>query len=90
MSKVLNTPIAPINKGGATGSLAATSMLSAAKDGYSLLVNTLGGMVLAPGYAQRHQIRYQQGFLSGRLHYLRAGRTDGARGVPVQDSQRPD
>ncbi|HUC97126.1 MAG TPA: hypothetical protein VMR88_01530, partial [Candidatus Polarisedimenticolaceae bacterium] len=27
MSKVLNTPIATINKGGATGSLAATSML---------------------------------------------------------------
>ena len=48
MSKVLNTPIASINKGGATGSLAATSMLSAAKDGYSILVNTLGGMVLAP------------------------------------------
>ena len=48
MSKALNTPIAPINKGGATGSLAATSMLSAAKDGYSILVNTLGGMVLAP------------------------------------------
>jgi len=48
MSKVLNTPIAPINKGGATGSLAATSMLSAPKDGYSILVNTLGGMVLAP------------------------------------------
>src|SRR4026207_2069866 len=48
MSKVLSTPTAPINKGGATGSLAATSMLSAAKDGYSILVNTLGGMVLAP------------------------------------------
>ena len=48
MSKVLNTSIAPINKGGATGSLAATSMLSAVKDGYSILVNTLGGMVLAP------------------------------------------
>src|SRR5215831_758145 len=48
MSKVLNTPIAPINKGGATGSLAATSMLNAPKDGYSILVNTLGGMVLAP------------------------------------------
>ena len=28
MSKVLNTPIAPINKGGATGSLAATTMLN--------------------------------------------------------------
>lgn len=48
MSKVLNAPIAPINKGGATGSLAATSMLNAPKDGYNLLVNTLGGMVLAP------------------------------------------
>src|SRR5262245_53622592 len=48
MSKVLNTPIAPINKGGATGSLAATTMLNAPKDGYSILVNTLGGMVLAP------------------------------------------
>src|SRR2546427_11805743 len=48
MSKVLNTPIAPINKGGATGSLATTTMLNAAKDGYSILVNTLGGMGLAP------------------------------------------
>jgi tripartite-type tricarboxylate transporter receptor subunit TctC len=48
MSKVLNTPIAPVNKGGATGSLAATTMLNAPKDGYSILVNTLGGMVLAP------------------------------------------
>jgi tripartite-type tricarboxylate transporter receptor subunit TctC len=48
MSKLLNTPIATINKGGATGSLAATGMLSLPKDGYSLLVNTLGGMVLAP------------------------------------------
>jgi tripartite-type tricarboxylate transporter receptor subunit TctC len=48
MSKLLNVPIAPINKGGATGSLAATSMLRSPKDGYNLLVNTLGGMVLAP------------------------------------------
>ncbi|MGH7197972.1 MAG: Bug family tripartite tricarboxylate transporter substrate binding protein, partial [Candidatus Omnitrophota bacterium] len=48
MSKVLNVPIAPVNKGGATGSLAATSMLKSPKDGYNLLVNTLGGMVLAP------------------------------------------
>lgn len=56
LSKVLNTPVATINKGGATGSLAATSMLSAAKDGYSILVNTLGGMVLAP--ATLKDIRY--------------------------------
>lgn len=48
MSKLLNVPIATINKGGATGSVAATGMLRAPKDGYSLLVNTLGGMVLAP------------------------------------------
>ena len=48
MSKVLNTPFAPVNKGGATGSVAATGLLSAPKDGYTLLVNTLGGMVLAP------------------------------------------
>jgi tripartite-type tricarboxylate transporter receptor subunit TctC len=48
MSRLLNTPITPINKGGATGSLAATSMLNAPKDGYSILINTLGGMVLAP------------------------------------------
>src|SRR5687768_11018063 len=48
MSKVLNSSIAPINKGGATGSVAATTMLTSAKDGYSILVNTLGGMVLAP------------------------------------------
>jgi tripartite-type tricarboxylate transporter receptor subunit TctC len=48
MSKVLNTPFAPVNKGGATGSLAATGLLRAPKDGYTLLVNTLGGMVLAP------------------------------------------
>jgi len=48
MSKVLNVAIVPINKGGATGSVAATGMLKSPKDGYNLLVNTLGGMVLAP------------------------------------------
>ena len=48
LSKLLNTPITPINKAGASGSLAATSMLKSPKDGYTLLVNTLGGMVLAP------------------------------------------
>ena len=47
MSKVLNSPFAPINKGGAAGSVAATTMLNLPKDGYSILVNTLGGMVLA-------------------------------------------
>lgn len=48
MSKAVNTAIAPVNKSGASGSLAATGMLRAPKDGYNLLVNTLGGMVLAP------------------------------------------
>lgn len=48
MSKVLNVPITPVNKGGAAGSLAATSVLKSPKDGYTVLVNTLGGMVLAP------------------------------------------
>jgi tripartite-type tricarboxylate transporter receptor subunit TctC len=48
MSKVLNSPIAPINKSGAAGSVAATTMLNLPKDGYSILVTTLGGMVLAP------------------------------------------
>jgi tripartite-type tricarboxylate transporter receptor subunit TctC len=48
MSKVLNVAIVPINKGGATGSVAATGMLKSPKDGHNLLVNTLGGMVLAP------------------------------------------
>jgi tripartite-type tricarboxylate transporter receptor subunit TctC len=48
MSKVLNVTFAPVNKGGATGSVAASGILRASKDGYNLLVNTLGGMVLAP------------------------------------------
>ncbi len=48
MSKLLNVTFAPVNKGGATGSLAASGVLRAPKDGYNLLVNTLGGMVLAP------------------------------------------
>jgi tripartite-type tricarboxylate transporter receptor subunit TctC len=48
MSKLLNVTFTPVNKGGATGSLAAAGLLRAPKDGYSLLVNTLGGMVLAP------------------------------------------
>jgi len=48
MSKLLNVPFTPVNKGGATGSLAASGTLRAPKDGYNLLVNTLGGMVLAP------------------------------------------
>jgi tripartite-type tricarboxylate transporter receptor subunit TctC len=48
MSKVLNVTFTPVNKGGATGSLAASGILRAPKDGYHVLVNTLGGMVLAP------------------------------------------
>src|SRR2546426_12571057 len=41
MSKVLNTPIAPINKGGATGSPAPTTMLNAGQDRFSNLVKNL-------------------------------------------------
>ncbi len=90
MSKVLNTPIAPINKGGATGSLAATSMLSAAKDGYSILVNTLGGMVLAP--VTLKDIKYD----TNKDFYPVAFITSAPDGLtvraesPYQKSQRPD
>jgi tripartite-type tricarboxylate transporter receptor subunit TctC len=48
MSKALGVAFTPVNKGGATGSLAASGILRAPRDGYNLLVNTLGGMVLAP------------------------------------------
>jgi len=48
MSKVLNVTFTPVNKGGATGSVAASGILRAPNDGYNLLVNTIGGMVLAP------------------------------------------
>lgn len=48
MSKVLGVPFTPVNKGGATGTLAASGLLRAPKDGYSVLVNTLGGMVVGP------------------------------------------
>lgn len=48
MSKALGVPFTPVNKGGATGSLAAAGLLRAPKDGYTVLVNTLGGIVLAP------------------------------------------
>ncbi|HXG50548.1 MAG TPA: tripartite tricarboxylate transporter substrate binding protein [candidate division Zixibacteria bacterium] len=48
LSKTLKASIVPVNKAGAAGSVAATGMLNTPKDGHTLLVNTLGGMVLAP------------------------------------------
>lgn len=48
MSKILGVPFTSVNKGGATGTLAAAGLLRAPKDGYSVLVNTLGGMVIGP------------------------------------------
>lgn len=49
LSKVLNVPITPVNKPGATGTLGSAYVaLQAKKDGYTLLANTQGSMVLAP------------------------------------------
>jgi len=48
MRKTLKTPITPINRGGASGTLGAIAALNAPKDGYTLLANTAAGMVLAP------------------------------------------
>lgn len=47
LSKVLKVPVTPVNKPGATGTLGATFVTGARKDGYTLLVNTISAMVLA-------------------------------------------
>lgn len=48
LSKVLGVPVIPLNKPGASGTVGATLVFKAPKDGYTLLVNTISGMVLAP------------------------------------------
>lgn len=48
MSKILGVPFTPINKGGASGTIGATYVMKAPRDGYTLMATTISGMVLAP------------------------------------------
>jgi len=48
LSKVLKVPVTPINKPGGGGTHGATLVAKGPKDGYSLLGNSISGMVLAP------------------------------------------
>lgn len=48
LSKVLKVPVAPVNKAGGGGTHGATLVTKGPKDGYSLLGNSISGMVLAP------------------------------------------
>lgn len=48
LAKLLRVPVTPLNKPGASGTHGATLVFKAPKDGYSLLANTISGMVLAP------------------------------------------
>lgn len=48
LSKVLGVPVTPVNKPGAGGSHGATLVAKGATDGYTLLGNSISGMVLAP------------------------------------------
>ena len=47
LSKLLNVNLAPINKPGATGTIAGAFTLNARKDGYTLMLNSGSGMVLS-------------------------------------------
>ncbi len=48
LSKALKIPVTPINKPGGGGTHGATLVAKGPKDGYSLLGNSISGMVLAP------------------------------------------
>lgn len=47
LSKVLKVTIVPTNKPGATGTIGTIFVLKAKKDGYTLLANSISGMVIA-------------------------------------------
>lgn len=48
LSKTLKVPVIATNRGGGSGVLGATVASRARKDGYTLLVNSISGMVLGP------------------------------------------
>jgi tripartite-type tricarboxylate transporter receptor subunit TctC len=48
LSKVIGVPVAPVNKPGASGTYGGTLVAKANPDGYTLLANTISGMVLSP------------------------------------------
>lgn len=48
LAKLLGIPVTPVNKPGASGTYGATLVAKAAPDGYTLLANTISGMVLSP------------------------------------------
>jgi tripartite-type tricarboxylate transporter receptor subunit TctC len=47
LSKVIGIPVAPVNKSGASGTYGGTLVAKATPDGYTLLANTISGMVLS-------------------------------------------
>jgi tripartite-type tricarboxylate transporter receptor subunit TctC len=47
-SKVIGIPVAPVNKSGGSGTYGATLVAKSNPDGYTLLANTISGMVLSP------------------------------------------
>jgi tripartite-type tricarboxylate transporter receptor subunit TctC len=48
LSRTLKVPVVPTNRGGGSGVVGATVVKQARKDGYTLLVNSVSGMVLGP------------------------------------------